>query len=90
MLAELAAANAAFAVIKKTISNGKEIADCASAISNFVTAKDVINTLNENIGSTGGGRDDLAQAGLEFNGKISEITATVKDNISKIILNKGN
>ena len=57
---------------------------------NFVTAKDVINTLNENIGSTGGGRDDLAQAGLEFNGKISEITATVKDNISKIILNKGN
>ena len=57
---------------------------------NFVTAKDVINTLNENIGSTGGGRDDLAQAGLEFNGKISEITATIKDNISKIILNKGN
>ena len=57
---------------------------------NFITAKDVINTLNENIGSTGGGRDDLAQAGLEFNGKISEITATVKDNISKIILNKGN
>ena len=57
---------------------------------NFVTAKDVINTLNENIGSTGGGRDDLAQAGLEFSGKISEITVTVKDNISKIILNKGN
>ena len=57
---------------------------------NFITAKDVINTLNENIGSTGGGRDDLAQAGLEFNGKISEITATIKDNISKIILNKGN
>ena len=57
---------------------------------NFITAKDVINTLNENIGSTGGGRDDLAQAGLEFSGKISEITATVKDNISKIILNKGN
>lgn len=40
MLAELAAANAAFAVIRKTISNGKEIADCASAISNFVTAKE--------------------------------------------------
>lgn len=40
MLAELAAANAAFAVIKKTISNGREIADCASAISNFVTAKE--------------------------------------------------
>ena len=57
---------------------------------NFITAKDVINTLNENIGSTGGGRDDLAQAGLEFSGKISEITVTVKDNISKIILNKGN
>ena len=40
MLAELAAANAAFAVIKKAVSNGKEIADCASAISKFVNAKE--------------------------------------------------
>jgi len=40
MLAELAAANAAFAVIKKAVSNGKEIADCAHAISNFVNAKE--------------------------------------------------
>lgn len=40
MLAELAAANAAFAVIKKAIANGREIADCASAISNYVNAKE--------------------------------------------------
>ena len=40
MLAELAAANAAFAVIKKTLQNGREIADCGKAISQFVTAKD--------------------------------------------------
>lgn len=40
MLAELAAANAAFAVIKQAISNGKEIADCTKAISSFVNAKE--------------------------------------------------
>ena len=42
MLAELAAANAAFAVIKKFISNGRELADCTKAISDFVTAKDAL------------------------------------------------
>ena len=40
MLAELAAANAAFAVIKKALQNGREIADCGKAISQFVQAKD--------------------------------------------------
>lgn len=40
MLAELAAANAAFAVIKKFVSNGRELADCTKAIGDFVTAKD--------------------------------------------------
>ena len=39
MLAELAAANAAFAVIKQAVSNGKEIAAAGSAIAEFVGAK---------------------------------------------------
>ena len=42
MLAELAAANAAFAVIKKFVSNGRELADCTKAIGDFVTAKDAL------------------------------------------------
>jgi len=42
MLAELAAANAAFAVIKGFIANGKELVDCSKAISDFVTAKDAL------------------------------------------------
>lgn len=40
MLAELAAANAAFAVIKQAVSNGKDLANAASAISDFVGAKE--------------------------------------------------
>ena len=44
LLAELAAANAAFAIIKKTIANGKDVVDCGKAISNFVTAKDELHT----------------------------------------------
>jgi hypothetical protein len=38
MLAELAAANAAFGVIKSFISNGKELSGCAKQISDFVFA----------------------------------------------------
>ena len=40
MLAELAAANAAFAIIRKTISNTGEIAKAGRAISDFVIAKE--------------------------------------------------
>lgn len=40
MLEMLAAANAAFAVIKKTIENGRDIASCGSAISKFVHSED--------------------------------------------------
>ena len=36
----LVAANSAFAIIKKTIENGKEIASAGSAISKFVQAED--------------------------------------------------
>ena len=42
MLAELAAANAAFGVIKSVISNGKELASCGKQISDFVLAKESI------------------------------------------------
>ena len=42
MLAELAAANAAFGVIKNFISNGKELASCGKQISDFVFAKEEI------------------------------------------------
>ena len=42
MLAELAAANAAFSVIKSFVSNGKELANCGKQISDFVFAKEQI------------------------------------------------
>tara|TARA_X000001388_G_scaffold77012_1_gene76075 strand:- start:1563 stop:2006 length:444 start_codon:yes stop_codon:yes gene_type:complete len=40
MLAELAAANAAFAVIKQCVSNGKELASAGKSIGDFVFAKE--------------------------------------------------
>ena len=40
MLAELAAANAAFSVIKSFVSNGKELTGCAKHISDFVFSKE--------------------------------------------------
>lgn len=40
MLAELAAANAAFAVIKQAVQNGGDIAKAGSAIASFVGAKE--------------------------------------------------
>ena len=40
MLAELAAANAAFAVIKQAVQNGRELADAGSAITKYVGAKE--------------------------------------------------
>ena len=42
MLAELAIANAAFQVIKQTLSNGKEIADAGSALTNYFGASQSI------------------------------------------------
>ena len=54
MLAELAAANAAFAVIKQCVSNGKEIADAASSIGKFVGAKE---DLQKKVNKKGGGSD---------------------------------
>lgn len=40
MLAELAAANAAFSVIKQTVMNGREISQAGTAIAEFVGAKE--------------------------------------------------
>ena len=40
MLAELAAANAAFSVIKNFVSNGKELSGCVKQISDFVFSKE--------------------------------------------------
>ena len=54
MLAELAAANAAFAVIKQAVSNGKEIAAAGSAIAEFVGAKEI---LEKKANKKGGGND---------------------------------
>ena len=45
MLAELAAANAAFSVIKQFVSNGKELSGCAKQISDFVFAKEQIENI---------------------------------------------
>ena len=54
MLAELAAANAAFAVIKTAVQNGKDIASAGSAIAQFVGAKE---TLQRKSQKKGGGSD---------------------------------
>jgi hypothetical protein len=42
MLAELAIANAAFSVIKQTLSNGKELADAGSAVTKYFSASQSI------------------------------------------------
>ena len=57
MLAELAAANAAFGVIKSFISNGKELTGCAKHISDFVFAKEAIQKKANKQKSKGGGAD---------------------------------
>lgn len=42
MIAEIAAANAAFQVIKTAISNGKELYDCSAATQKYFDSKSVI------------------------------------------------
>ena len=54
MLAELAAANAAFAVIKQAVQNGKEIAAAGNAVAEFVGAKE---KLQAKAAKKGGGSD---------------------------------
>lgn len=62
MLAELAAANAAFAVIKTAVQNGREIASAGSAIADFVGAKEA---LQKKAQKKGGGSDLEEFMGLE-------------------------
>jgi len=57
MLAELAAANAAFAVIKQAVANGKDIAAAGSAIAEFVGAKEKL----QNKAQKKGGGSDLEE-----------------------------
>ena len=51
MLAELAAANAAFAVIKKCVENGSDIAKAGKAISDFTLNKDAVQKKAQKQGS---------------------------------------
>jgi len=44
VLAELAAANAAYAVIKTALSNGKELLDCADSLGQFFDSKTKLQT----------------------------------------------
>ena len=51
MLAELAAANAAFSVIKQAVQNGSEIAKAGSAIAQFVGAKEDLQRKSQKKGN---------------------------------------
>ena len=59
MLAELAAANAAFSVIKQFVSNGKELSGCAKHISDFVFSKEEIQKNLKKKKARGAGGADL-------------------------------
>ena len=61
MLAELAAANAAFSVIKQFVSNGKELSGCAKHISDFVFSKEELEKKAKKKKSTGVGGSDLEE-----------------------------
>ena len=51
MLAELAAANAAFSVIKQAVQNGSDIAKAGSAIAKFVGAKEDLQRKSQKKGN---------------------------------------
>jgi predicted house-cleaning noncanonical NTP pyrophosphatase (MazG superfamily) len=57
MLAELAAANAAFSVIKSFVSNGKELGGCVKQISDFVFSKEELEKKANKKKAKGGGTD---------------------------------
>ena len=57
MLAELAIANAAFQVIKQTLSNGRDIADAGSALGKYFGAEKEIQ-----IKAANGSGDNLLEA----------------------------
>ena len=61
MLAELAAANAAFAVIKQCVQNGRELTAAGTAIANFVTAKEELQRKGNKKKGKGVGGPDLEE-----------------------------
>ena len=61
MLAELAAANAAFSIIKNFVSNGKELSGCAKQISDFVFSKEQIEKNLKKKKAKGIGGGDLEE-----------------------------
>ena len=61
MLAELAAANAAFSVIKQFVSNGKELSGCAKHISDFVFSKEELEKKAKKKKAKGAGGSDLEE-----------------------------
>jgi len=61
MLAELAAANAAFNVIKQFVSNGKELSGCAKHISDFVFSKEALEKKANKKKAKGVGGSDLEE-----------------------------
>ena len=76
MLAELAAANAAFAVIKQCVSNGRELANVGKSISDFVFAKEQIQKKASKQKAKGGGGDLEEFMALE---KINEQEKQLKE-----------
>tara|TARA_B100000809_G_scaffold54151_1_gene49717 strand:- start:4 stop:456 length:453 start_codon:yes stop_codon:yes gene_type:complete len=56
LIESVIAANAAFAVIKKAVQNGKEISDCAKAIGAYLGHKEKVE---EEVSKTSGTNDDL-------------------------------
>ena len=61
MLAELAADNAAFSVIKQFVSNGKELSGCAKHISDFVFSKEELEKKAKKKKAKGVGGSDLEE-----------------------------
>jgi len=62
MLAELAACNAAYQIIKTAVSNGSELAKCGKAISDFTLNKDAIHKKAAARGSNlDGSKSDLEE-----------------------------
>lgn len=62
MLAELAACNAAFAIIRKCVENGSELAKAGKAISDFTLNKDAIQKKAQSKGTNlDGSKSDLEE-----------------------------
>lgn len=61
MLAELAACNAAYAIISQVVKNGAELSSCAKSVSDFTLNKDII----QKKASSKGGNADGSNSDLE-------------------------